>query len=129
MPTPRVLIVDDEQPLARILSFALENEGYRVDVATDGVDCMNKVSTFAPDLILMDIMMPKLDGIETIRLLRQNEMHGGMGIAAISAKASPSTQQDALAAGADLFLKKPFQIAKLLEQVEGLLGSKPRRSS
>jgi CheY-like chemotaxis protein len=128
MPTPRVLIVDDEQPLARILSFAFENEGYRVEVASDGIDCMNKVSTFAPDLIVMDIMMPKLDGIETIRLLRQNELHRDMGIAAISAKASPSTQHDAIAAGADIFLRKPFQIATLLEQVETLLSSKNRRA-
>jgi len=126
MSAPRVLIVDDEQPLARILSFAFENEGYRVDVATDGIDCMNKVSTFAPDLVVMDIMMPKLDGIETIKLLRQNQLHEGMGIAAISAKATASTRDDALAAGADLFLRKPFQIATLLEQVDTLLNSKIR---
>ena len=124
MAAPRVLIVDDEQPLARILSFAFENEGYRVEVASDGIECMNKVSTFAPDLIVMDIMMPKLDGIETIRLLRQNELHQGMGIAAISAKAAPSTQQDAISAGADIFLKKPFQIATLVEQVDHLLASR-----
>jgi DNA-binding response OmpR family regulator len=128
MPSPRVLIVDDEQPLARILSFAFVNEGYRVDVATDGIDCMNKVATFAPDLVIMDIMMPKLDGIETIKLLRQNELHKGMGIAAMSAKTSPSTRDEALAAGADLFLRKPFQIATLVEQVEGLLASKTQKS-
>jgi DNA-binding response OmpR family regulator len=114
MPSPRVLIVDDEQPLARILSFAFENEGYRVDVATDGIDCMNKVATFAPDLV--------------IKLLRQNELHKGMGIAAMSAKTSPSTRDEALAAGADLFLRKPFQIATLVEQVEGLLASKTQKS-
>ena len=124
MSAPRVLIVDDEQPLARILSFAFDNEGYHVDVAIDGIDCMNKVSTFAPDLIIMDIMMPKLDGIETIRLLRQNELHRDMAIAAISAKASASTQSDAISAGADVFLKKPFQIAELIEQVVGLLAAR-----
>jgi DNA-binding response OmpR family regulator len=128
MPSPRVLIVDDEQPLARILSFAFENEGYRVDVASDGIDCMNKVATFAPDLVLIDIMMPKLDGIETIKLLRQNDHHLGMGIAAMSAKTSPSTRDEALSAGADLFMRKPFQIAALVEQVEGLLSSKAQQS-
>lgn len=127
MSSPRLLIVDDEQPLARILSFAFENEGYRVDVARDGIDCMNKVSTFAPDVVLMDLMMPKLDGLESIRLLRQNQMHAGMVIFAVSAKTSPETQQEALAAGADLFIKKPFQIAVVIEQVETILaGRKPR---
>jgi len=124
MATPRVLIVDDEQPLARILSFALENEGYKVDVATDGIDCMNKVSTFSPDLVIMDIMMPKLDGIESIRLLRQNQLHREMAIAAISAKATPQAQERALEAGADIFVKKPFQIAVLLQELDKLLAAR-----
>lgn len=124
MATPRVLIVDDEQPLARILSFALDNEGYKVEVATDGIDCMNKVSTFSPDLVIMDIMMPKLDGIESIRLLRQNQLHRDMAIAAISAKATPVAQEKALAAGADIFVKKPFQIALLMREIEQLLAAR-----
>jgi DNA-binding response OmpR family regulator len=113
--------------LARILSFAFENEDYRVDVAQDGIECMNKVSTFAPDVVLMDIMMPKLDGLESIRLLRQNQMHADMVIIAISAKTSQATQVEALTAGADLFMKKPFQIAVVIEQVESLLASKKSR--
>lgn len=121
MASPRILIVDDEQPLARILSFAFSNEGYRVEVASDGIDCMNKVSTFEPHAVIMDIMMPKLDGLETIRLLRQNQLQQGLSIVALSAKATPRAQQDALAAGADLFIKKPFQIVGLIETVEELL--------
>jgi DNA-binding response OmpR family regulator len=127
MPAPRLLIVDDEQPLARILSFAFENEGYRVDVARDGIECMNKVSTFAPDVVLMDIMMPKLDGLESIRLLRQNQMHQRMVIIAISARTSEGIQTQATSAGADVFIKKPFQIAVVIEQVETLLASKRPR--
>ncbi len=124
MASPRVLIVDDEQPLARILSFALENEGYRVSVANDGIDCMNKVSTFAPDVVIMDIMMPKLDGLEAIRLLRQNQLHRGMAILAISAKSTASVQREATEAGADCFLKKPFQVAGVVREVESLLAAK-----
>lgn len=122
MATPRVLIVDDEHPLARILSFALDNEGYLVEVASDGIDCMNKVSTFAPELVIMDIMMPKLDGIETIRLLRQNQLHRNMAIVAISAKATDQAKDSAIAAGADIFVKKPFQIALLLAEIDQLLA-------
>lgn len=117
MASPRILIVDDEQALARILSFAFSNEAYRVEVASDGIDCMNKVSTFQPDAVLMDIMMPKLDGLETIRLLRQNRLHRGLLIVAMSAKASPTDEQAALDAGADFFVKKPFQVARVLDTV------------
>lgn len=127
MAAPRVLIVDDEQPLARVLSFAFRNEGYTVELATDGIDCMNRVSTFEPDLVIMDIMMPRLDGIEAIRLLRQNQLHRGIAIVALSAKASPQARQDALDAGADLFSRKPFQIAQLLETVDSLLASRGTR--
>lgn len=117
MASPRILIVDDEQPLARILSFAFQNEDYRVELAADGIDCMNKVSTFEPDAVLMDIMMPKLDGLETIRLLRQNRLHKNIVIVAMSARGAPENQQEALDAGADLFVKKPFQVGRLLESV------------
>jgi len=117
MAAPRIIVVDDEQPLARILSFALQNEGCSVEVASDGIDCMNKIARFEPDAVLMDIMMPKLDGLETIRLLRQNHLHRGVTIIAISAKAAPVAQQAALDAGADLFIKKPFQIARVVEDV------------
>ena len=127
MAAPRILIVDDEHPLARILSFAFENEGYRVDVALDGIDCMNKVSIFAPDAVLMDIMMPKLDGLETIKLLRQNPLNREVVIMAMSAKSVGSLPAEAVEAGADVFVKKPFQIAAIIEQVESLLAS--RRAS
>ena len=123
MASPRILIVDDEQPLARVLSFAFENEGYKVEIASDGIDCMNKVSTFEPDAVLMDIMMPKLDGLETIKLLRQNRLHRHVTIIAISAKANYAAEQAAKEAGADLFVKKPFQITALIETVVDRMAS------
>ena len=124
MAAPRILVVEDEEPLARVLSFSLENEGYAVARAEDGVECMNKVSTFAPDAILMDIMMPKLDGLETIRLLRSSGQHKGLLIVALTAKTRSSDREEALAAGADLFVRKPFQISSLLDQVENLLSAR-----
>lgn len=123
MAPPRILVVDDEQPLARILSFALQNEGCVVELAGDGIECMNKITRFEPDCVLMDIMMPKLDGLETIRLLRQNRLHRKVTIIAISAKASPTAQQDALDAGADLFVKKPFQVTNVIAEVMQRLGA------
>jgi len=124
MATPRVLIVEDEQPLSRILAYSFQNEGYTVGRAGDGIECMNKVSTFGPSVVIMDIMMPKLDGIETIKLLRQSQLHRELVIVALSAKAGQDDREIVLAAGADLFMKKPFQISMLLENVESLLASR-----
>ena len=121
MATPRVLIVEDELSLARILSFSFQNEGYIVARAEDGVECMNKISTFRPDVVLMDLMMPKLDGLETIRLLRANEAHRDLIIIAVTAKSRPVDRAAALEAGADFFVKKPFQISALLERVGSML--------
>jgi CheY-like chemotaxis protein len=121
--SPAVLIVDDEQPLARILSFAFQNEGCVVDVATDGIDCMNRITRFEPGLVLMDIMMPRLDGLETIRLLRQNRLHRDIVIVAMSARGGTELETLALAAGADRFVPKPFEIGKTIEIVLGLMPS------
>jgi CheY-like chemotaxis protein len=112
--------VDDEQPLARILSFAFQNEGCVVDVATDGIDCMNRISRFEPAVVLMDIMMPRLDGLDTIRLLRQNRAHRDILIVAMSAQGTSEVEAQALSAGADLFVSKPFEIGKTIETVIGL---------
>jgi len=118
---PAVLIVDDEQPLARILSFAFQNEGCVVDVATDGIDCMNRISRFEPGVVLMDIMMPRLGGLDTIRLLRQNRAHRDLLIVAMSAQGTAEVEAQAMSAGADLFVPKPFEIGKTIETVLGLM--------
>jgi len=118
---PRILVVEDELPLARILGFSFENEGFVVARAEDGVECMNKVSTFQPDVIIMDLMMPKLDGLETIRLLRSSELHRDLLIVVVTARARPIDRKDAVEAGADFFVKKPFQISVLIDRVNGML--------
>jgi len=118
--SPAVLIVDDEEPLARILAFAFQNEGCVVDVATDGIDCMNRISRFEPAVVLMDIMMPRLDGLETIRLLRQNRAHRDIVIVAMSARGGAELEALTMAAGADLFVSKPFEIGKTIDTVLGL---------
>jgi two-component system response regulator MprA len=123
MAAPGILVVEDEQPLARILAYALGNDGYRVETAGDGIECMNRIATFSPDVVIMDIMMPKLDGVETIKLLRQNQLNRDLVIVALSARCSNADREAALAAGANVFMKKPFAIARLLESVEQLLAS------
>ncbi len=124
MTTPRVLIVEDERPLAGLLAQAFRNEGFDVVTAGDGIDCMNKITGTAPDVIVMDIMMPKLDGIDTTRLIRRNPRYARTVIVALTARVDRQTRERMLAAGADLFVGKPFVIGRLMESVRELLASR-----
>jgi CheY-like chemotaxis protein len=126
MAAPRVLIVDDEAPLVSLLSQTLTNERYQVLTARDGVDCMNKVAAFRPDVIVLDIMMPKLDGLDTTRLIRRNRAYAETMIIALSARADPQTRETILAAGANHFMRKPFTIARLVDLISRALVARPR---
>ena len=124
MDGPRVLIVEDEGPLASLLVQALGNEGCEVARARDGIDCMNKVAGFGPDVIVMDIMMPKLDGIDATRLIRRNPGYDSTVIVALSARTDPSTKREMLDAGADLFFDKPFVMSRLIEEIREAAGAR-----
>jgi DNA-binding response OmpR family regulator len=125
---PRILVVDDERPLVTLLSQTFRQEGYEVALAGDGIDCMNKVASFQPDVIVMDIMMPKLDGIDTTRLIRRNRSYQHTIIIALSARSDPDTVEEMREAGANLFMRKPFVIAKLMERVRQLLAARSRHA-
>jgi len=117
----RVLIVDDEGNLASIVAQAFEHEGFKVATATNGIECMNKVSGFRPDVIVMDIMMPRLDGVDTTRLIRRHEDFRSTLIIALSAKNDDRTRSDMMSAGADVFLAKPFSMGQLILTVKNRL--------
>ncbi len=120
----RILIVDDEKPIALLLAQTFEQEGHKVANAYDGIDAMNKMSSFRPDIVIMDIMMPKLDGVDTTRLIRRNRSYGNTIIVALSAKADEETRNRMKEAGANLFMRKPFVIAKLVERVGQMLEAR-----
>ncbi len=120
----RILIVDDEKPIATLLAQTFEQEGHKVASAEDGIDCMNKMSSFRPDVVIMDIMMPKLDGVDTTKLIRRNKNYSSTIIVALSAKADEQTRQQMKEAGANLFMRKPFAIAKLVGRVAHMLESR-----
>lgn len=124
MRIPRILIVDDEAPITTLLQQALEHDGMRVAQARDGIECMNKVASFRPDVIVMDIMMPKLDGVDTTQLIRRNRSYADTIIIALSARADEETRQRMQDAGANLFMRKPFSVAKLLDRIRQLLASR-----
>ena len=121
MESSRVLIVDDEKPISTLLAQTFEQDGHQVVNAFDGIDCMNKMATFRPDVVIMDIMMPKLDGVDTTRLIRRNKSYSDIIVVALSAKSDEETRRRMKEAGANLFMRKPFVIAKLLARVSRML--------
>jgi two-component system response regulator MprA len=119
----RVLVVDDEPPVRDALERALSLEGYRVDLAEDGAQALKKVATEEPDVIVLDVLMPGVDGLETCRRLRA-EGHG-LPVLMLTARDAVSDRVDGLDAGADDYLVKPFALEELLARLRALI----RRSS
>ena len=119
----RVLVVDDEPPVRDALERALSLEGYRVDLAEDGAQALKKVATDEPDVVVLDVLMPGLDGLETCRRLRA-EGHG-LPVLMLTARDAVSDRVDGLDAGADDYLVKPFALEELLARLRALV----RRSS
>lgn len=117
----RVLIVDDEPHLTKILKHSFESVGYEVATAADGISCLNSVSHFRPDLIIMDIMMPHVSGIEAVKMIRNNPDFSETLIVALSARIDEEATEGMRDAGADLYLNKPFTVSKLLDRVSLLL--------
>ncbi|HOX24902.1 MAG TPA: response regulator transcription factor [Candidatus Krumholzibacteria bacterium] len=122
----RILIVDDEAPVAGLLEHALRHEGYDVAKAADGMDAMNRLQSFKPDVVIMDIMMPRLDGVQTTRLLRRNRNYAETVIIALSARTDDAARDAMRDAGANLYMRKPFTIARLVERVRELLDARAK---
>jgi PAS domain S-box-containing protein len=118
----KVLIVDDYLVNRSFLRDLLEPLGFEILEAVDGQDCLNKAAVFEPDLILMDLVMPGLDGLEATRRLRQLPQLKNMVAIALSANVFESTKQESLAAGCQDFLPKPVQAKQLLESLTVHLG-------
>ncbi len=121
MDRKRILVVDDEIYIVHILEFSLTMEGYSVLTASDGEEALKLIEQERPDLIVLDIMMPKLDGYEVCRRLRQDDQLGNLPVILLSAKGRPVDREAGLQAGADDYIAKPFSPRKLLEKIRELL--------
>ena len=121
MDRKRILVVDDEIYIVHILEFTLTMEGYEVVTAADGEEALQKVQQERPDLIVLDIMMPKMDGYEVCRRLRQDEDLRGLPVILLSAKGRPVDRETGLEVGADDYIVKPFSPRRLLEKIKDLL--------
>ena len=117
-----VLIIDDDSDMVNFLTEALLMEGFKVTSANDGYEGLVKAQAEKPDIILLDIMMPKMDGFQVCRLLKFSERFSKVPIVMLTARVQPEDQQTAfLIAGADAYITKPFRISDVVERVKHLL--------
>ena len=118
----RILVVDDEIYIVHILDFSLGMEGYEVITALDGEQALEKLKTDKPDLIVLDIMMPKLDGYEVCKAIKSSPETRHIPVILLSAKGRNVDQKLGFDVGADDYITKPFSPRKLVERINQLLG-------
>lgn len=121
MSKPRVLIVEDERGLVQSLSWYFDREGYETHAASDGNDGLRKAQTLLPDVVLLDIMLPGLDGLSICRELRAGERTKQIPIILITAKSEETDQLAGYNLGADDYVTKPFSNKVLLQKIKALL--------
>ena len=117
-----ILIADDEPNIVISLEYLLQREGYRVEVARDGDEAMQAMQRQAPDLVLLDVMMPRLSGYDVCQQIRENEAWSGTRIVMLTARGREIEVAKGLALGADAYITKPFSTQDLLAQVRAQLG-------
>lgn len=126
MTASSILIADDEPSILASLQFLAAREGWHAVAATDGASALRIATSMRPDLILLDVMLPQIDGIEVCRRLRADPRLGATAIVLLSAKSGVSDIERGHEAGADLYLGKPFSTQDLMARLRALLRSRNR---
>ena len=121
---PRILVVEDVPVMLEVLRMRLEAEGYTVVAARDGVEALELARQHAPDLVLLDLMLPRLPGERVCRELRADPRTRAVPIIVVSARVGETERLRALAAGADAFLAKPYDAAQLAGEIRTRLAAK-----
>jgi len=120
----RILLVDDEKDILEFLSYNLKKEGFEVSTCQDGQAALNLLDTFKPNLIVLDVMMPGMDGIETCETIRSNKEYDNILITFLTARSEDYSQVAGLEAGADGYIHKPIKPKVLVSRVKSLLRRK-----
>src|SRR2546426_6782905 len=123
---PRVLVVEDDDAIAQVLQRSLRMEGYDVRVAGDGVAALDQAHAFLPDLVVLDLGLPRLDGIEVARELRARD---DVPILVLTARDAVESRVEGLDSGADDYLVKPFERQELLARLRALLRRRPPKGA
>ena len=120
---PRILVVEDVPVVLAVLRMRLEAEGFRVIVARDGVEALEQAHEGHPDLMLLDLMLPRLSGERVCQELRSDPRTRAMPVIVVSARVGEAERLRALAAGADAFLSKPYEVGALLGEIRARLAA------
>jgi len=122
MKTPAILLVDDEPNIVMSLEFLMRKNGYQVGIARNGTEALAALAQTPYNLVLLDVMMPDVDGYQVCRQLRQRPDRAATKVIFLSAKSQPADVQKGYDAGADLYIPKPFSTRQLMQKVRELLG-------
>ncbi len=122
---PRILVVEDELAVSKMVCKRLEIAGYEVLAAYDGWDGLTKAREQQPDLILLDLMMPKLNGYEVCTLLKRDRLYEAIPIIILSAKTKEGDKEEGMSCGADAYMTKPFKHEVLLDLIQTFLAKRP----
>ncbi|WP_312899957.1 response regulator transcription factor [Chryseobacterium taichungense] len=114
----KIIIADDEHKILMSLEYSFKKNGYDVYIARDGTEVLEFLKNMIPDVILLDIMMPNLDGFSTLEVIKQNEKLQNTRVIFLSAKNNPRDIEKGLEMGADAYVTKPYSIKKLMQQIE-----------
>jgi DNA-binding response OmpR family regulator len=121
-PRPLVLVADDDDDILALVSYRMEKAGYEVVRARDGEEALQLASELLPALAILDVMMPKADGYEVTRRLREQETTSRMPIILLTARSQEADVQRGFEAGADDYIRKPFSPQELRARVQAILG-------
>jgi len=119
----KILIVDDEMYILNILDFSLESEGFQVVTASNGEEALTKALEVQPDLIVLDVMMPKIDGFEVCRALKNKAETKKIPVILLTAKDREKDREKGEEVGADVYMTKPFSPSRLIGQILELMGT------
>jgi DNA-binding response OmpR family regulator len=122
MSKKRILLVDDEQDISEVVKMRLEANDYEVIVAYDGQEALDKAHQEKPDLMILDLMLPKIDGYKVCRMLKLDDKYKNIPIILFSARAQESDKEMGKDVGADAYLTKPFDPQALLGKIKELLN-------
>lgn len=120
----KILAVDDERHILRLVQINLEKAGYEVVTGSNGREALEKVRSEAPDLVVMDVMMPEMDGFEALKQLKENSDTANIPVIMLTAKAQDADVFHGWQSGADLYLTKPFNPMELLTFVKRIFDAK-----
>ena len=125
----RILLVDDEKDILEFLSYNLRKEGFEIETANNGKTALSKLSKFIPDLIILDVMMPEMDGIEVCEKIREEEKFDDILIIFLTARSEDYSELAGFSAGADDYITKPIKPKLLVSRVNAILKRKRKKSN